>query len=162
MDPKGSGKQIFDPNANLTRGEFATLLYNLEGKPDVTYLGTFTDVPERAYYAKPIQWLYNNKIAAGVGNGLFRPNENITREQIAMILYSYTKYKGGNMTADASLLERFYDVDKISSWAKEAMAWAVTQKVINGTGEANPKLNPKQSALRCECAAIIKNYLEKQ
>ena len=161
-DPKGSGKLIFDPDANLTRAEFATILYKMEGKPDVAFSHTILDVKNQsAWYAKPVHWVYEQNIAAGYPNGNFGVADAITREQLAQMLYKYAKLKGYKTTYSDNSLERFGDTGKISNWAVEAMKWATSNGVMNGSAHEVPLLNPKGNATRAECAAMIKSLYEK-
>ena len=161
-DPNGSGKSIFDPNANLTRAEFATVLYKMEGKPAVAFNNEILDVKNKsAWYAKPVHWVYEQNIAAGYPNGNYGVADMITREQLALMLYKYAKLKGYTTSYSDTALNRFGDVDKISSWAIEAMKWATTNGVMNGSAHEVPLLNPKGYATRAECASMIKSLLEK-
>ena len=160
-DPNGSGKMIFDPNANLTRAEFATILYNIENKPDVAFTHEILDVKDlSAWYAKPVHWVYEQNIAAGYPNGYFGIADAITREQLAQMLYKYAKLKEYTIEYREDSLERFGDTGKISNWAVEAMKWATSIVVINGSAHEIPLLNPKGNATRAECAAMIKNLIE--
>ena len=161
-DPKGSGKLIFDPNASLTRAEFATLLYSMEGKPAVSFNHTILDVKNNsAWYAKPVHWVYENNIAAGYPNGNYGVADPITREQLALMLYKYAKLKEYKTTYSENSLDRFGDTNKISNWAVEAMKWATSNGVMNGSAHEVPLLNPKGNATRAECAAMIKSLFEK-
>jgi len=167
-DPENDGKQIFDPNGTITRAEFATVLYNMSLKPDVDFVNIFPDVQdESAWYAKPILWLYSKEIASGYGNGYFGVSDPITREQMALMLYKYSIYQNSmydrlDMSYREDALQRFGDVDKISSWADTAMKWAVSQGAICGSAHEVPLLNPKGNATRAECAAMIKNLFGKE
>ena len=156
MTGNSSGK--FCPNAQITRGEFVTILYSMAGKPGATYYSVYDDVKSSAYYAIPVMWATNNGIAAGTGGGRFRPNSNVTREQIAVMLYKYAKLNGCNMTTNSNALNSFLDKGQVSSYATEAMKWAVTQKIISGNG--NGKLSPQGSATRAECATMIASFLQ--
>ena len=161
-DPNGSGKLIFDPNANLTRAEFATILYNMEGKPDVAFSHMILDAKNQsAWFAKPVHWVYEQNIAAGYPNGNFGVADPITREQLALMLYKYAKLKGYKTTYSDNSLDRFGDTNQISSWAVEAMKWATANGVMNGSAHEVPLLNPKGNATRAECAAMIKKLFEK-
>ena len=161
-DPNGSGKMIFDPNANLTRAEFATILYSMENKPGVDYSHEILDVKDlSAWYAKPVHWVYEQNIAAGYPNGYFGIADAITREQLAQMLYKYAKLKEYTTEYREDSLERFGDTGKISNWAIEAMKWATSNGVMNGSAHEIPLLNPKGNATRAECAAMIKSLIEK-
>ena len=128
------------------------------GKPEVSYESIFTDVSESAYYALPTIWAYKNGITAGTGNGKFSPHKNITREQLAVMLYKYACIKDYDVTINGNALNGYTDKDKVSSYAQEAMKWAVTQGIISGKGEI---LDPQGNATRAECAAMIMRLLQK-
>ena len=154
----GNSSKKFVPNGNISRGEFTTVLYSMAGKPGTSYQAYYPDVKQNAYYAIPITWATNNGIVAGVGGGRFRPNSSVTREQIAVMLYAYAKKNGFNLGINANALNGFSDKGQVSSYATEAMRWAVTQKIISGTGSG--KLSPKGEATRAQCAAMIKTFLD--
>ena len=150
----------FVPNKALTRAEFVTVLFNKENAPAQTYKKTFSDVPQGQWYTNAVMWAVNKKITAGVGGGKFGTNTTITREQLATMLYSYAKeVKKVKMTSSSTALNGFSDKSKISSWAMDAMKWAVTNKIMNG--KAAKVLDPKGQATRAECAQMIKNYCDK-
>ena len=150
----------FSPTQNLTRGMMARILYNLEGSPDLSdeNLGyPFADVPGDAWYADGVYWARQNGIVDGYGNNTFGPEEPITREQMAAILYNYAKFKGEDMTATTDLTS-FADDEKVSGWAVYAMKWAVAEKLIQGS---NNSLNPLGTATRAEVAQLFMNLLER-
>ena len=160
MSGKGKtddGKIVFDPNGMITRGEFATVLYNFEGRPQVYYKKNFSDVPDGQWYTMPVTWAYNCGIVSGYG-AKFGVNDKITREQLAQILYAYAKIRKYSTTADLVAIEKFADAGKVSSWATNAMNWAVTNKIMSGKGT---NLDPLGYATRAECAAMIKNFCER-
>ena len=160
-DPKGSGKLIFEPNANLTRAEFATVLYSMENKPAVAFSNEIKDVKNKSvWYAKPVHWVYEQNIASGYPNGNFGVADQITREQLALMLYKYAKLKGYKTSYNDNSLTKFGDSDMISSWAIEAMKWATSNGVMSGSAHEVPLLNPKGYATRSECAAMIKKLFE--
>ena len=156
-----NGNLYFAPNDPITRAEFATVLYNKEGKPDVEYTEQFGDVKDGKWFTKPVMWVFRSNIAKGYGNNLFGVSDNITREQMAQMFYAYARFKGYDMNVDGVELDRFADPDQVSSWAVTAMKWATSRGVINGTGDEIPKLNPLGSATRAECAAMIRNFVQK-
>lgn len=158
----GKSEDTFDPNGNLTRAEFATVLYSLAGKPDVTYTSQFTDVPDKQWFTKPVMWAYENGIVSGYGNGSFGTNDKITREQLAIMLYKYAQQKSYHLDITDGVLDSFSDKASVSSWATKSVQWAVTQGVISGKGSAgsNYRLDPVGNATRAECAAMIKKLLE--
>jgi len=155
MSGKGNGQ--FDPAGNLTRAEFVTTLYSMEEKPVVSYKNTFSDVPNGEWYTNSVLWANQIDIASGYGNGKFGVSDNITREQLAMMVYKYAvEVCGYEPESTEDILLGFSDANKVSSWAVKAMEWAVTNGIISGTGDN--RLNPQGNALRCECAQILKSF----
>ncbi len=160
MNGKGDiipGKIKFDPNGTLLREEFAQVLYNIESNPTVTYSERFPDVPNNEWYTNAVIWAAENNIVAGYNNGKFGKGDNITREQLAVMLYKYATQKGYDITARADL-STFGDYDKISEWALKEMQWANANGIVNGTGS---NLEPGGYATRAQCAAMISNFLNK-
>ncbi|MCI8922276.1 MAG: S-layer homology domain-containing protein [Acutalibacter sp.] len=152
----GTGPSTFDPEGGMTRGMFVTVLAN---KTDGFVAGrykesTFADVAAGQWYAPPVGWASQNKLVGGVGNGRFAPNDSVTREQIAKILYDYAQQTGNDTSADESSLQGFGDAGKVSSWARQAMAWATTHRVIKGDGG---RLDPQGTATRAQVAQIFYN-----
>ncbi|MBQ4561339.1 MAG: InlB B-repeat-containing protein [Clostridia bacterium] len=145
----------FAPNATVTRGQFVTLLGRLHGVTDVKGSLPFKDTSSKHYYYKYLVWAYNNKIVAGTSADKFSPNAHITREQLCVMLYNYEKYKGTQGVFSDRLLSDYSDSTNISSWAREAMAWAVYNRVISGS---DGKLLPRNNATRAQAAVIIKNH----
>ena len=154
----GTSATKFAPNALLTRAMLVTILYRNEGEPAVSG-DAFADVKADAWYANAVKWAKENAIVNGVSNTAFAPDANITREQIAAIMFRYATYKAANTSAAEGKLSAFADADKVSSYAKEAFNWAVDTGLINGKG-ANT-LAPKDNATRAEIAAILHRYLTK-
>ena len=160
MNGKGEGR--FAPLDRITRGEFATVLYNKENKPQTDYRAIFSDIAEDKWYTRPVMWAFDRKIVKGYGDtGVFGVSDDITREQMAQMLYAYAKNKGYELAADPSALGRFGDTALVSTWAQPAMRWAVTRGVLSGTGDDIPLLNPQGKTTRAECAALIRNLIEK-
>ena len=153
----GTGATKFAPSANLTRGMIAQVLYNLESKPDSTS-AAFNDVAAGQWYADAVNWAAANDIVSGYGDGTFGPENNITREQMALILYRYAVFKGYDVSAKGDL-NAFTDGATVSAWAKEAMTWAVGSKLLSGKG--NGILDPTGTATRAEVAQILQNFCEK-
>ena len=154
----GTSATTFSPNMKLTRGMLVTILHNMEGKPYVAGKCKFPDVQNtQEYYYNAIKWASSNKIVSGYNNGKFGPNDNITREQLAVILWKYSKYKGTYKTVKADY-SKFTDSKNISSFAKEGMNWAVGAGVITGS---NKKLNPQGYATRSEAVSMIYKYCTK-
>lgn len=148
----GVGNDRFAPNSNLTRAMFAQILYNKAGKP-AAGASTFTDVAAGQWYADAVSWAAAQGVVNGIGNGMFGPNNNITREQLAVMLYRYA----GSPAVTGSVTG-FNDAGQISSYAKDAMAWATTNGVMNGKGDG--RLDPKGLATRAEVAQMMQNYFK--
>ena len=153
----GVSAETFAPNATLTRGMIVTILYRMENKPAVTGASKFTDVDANEWYGAPVAWAAGNGIVTGYSETTFGPNDPVTREQLAAILYRYAVYKGMSAVTLEQNPSRFTDTDQISAYAVPAMNWAVGKGLING---ADGKLSPKASATRAQVAAIIHRYLE--
>ena len=146
----------FRPSETLTRAMIVQILYNLEGKPAVNGTDSFTDTDDSAWYAKAIAWAQQNGVAAGYGGGKFVPDDNVTREQTAVILYNYCKLKGYDLTEGS--IESFTDADAVSNYAKEEIRWAVGNGVIKGMEDGT--LRPRSTATRAEIAQMIKNFAD--
>ena len=151
----GYSSGTFGPNDNLSRAQFAQILFNKEGRPVVNYLLQYSDVAEGAWYTEAIRWATSQGIVGGYGNGMFGPNDNITREQLAVMLW---RYAGSPAATDKEL--HFTDADKASGYALEALRWAVENGVMSGKGGGI--LDPKGLATRAQTAQMLKNYLEGQ
>ncbi len=153
----GTSDTTFSPNDPMTRGMLVTVLYRAEGRPSASAKTQFPDVDSSKYYAKAISWASKENLVSGYSNGNFGPEDSITREQIAKILYRYAEYCGYDVSASASLAS-FDDDEAVSSYAVKYMKWAVAEGFIQGS---NNKLNPKGNATRAEIAAILKRFVEK-
>ena len=147
----------FEPYANLTRAQVATILYALEGKPANTN-NAFTDVAASDWYYAPVNWCAAQGIVAGTGDGMFEPNRNVTREELATMLRSYAGYFGGD-TATTTDIAGYADATSVSSWAVEPVAWAVAKGIM--TGRPGNLLAPQGTATRAEMAVMMKNFCEK-
>ena len=131
----GYGGDLFGPNDELSRAQFCQIIYNMEDQPTVTGSSAFTDVADGAWYANAVTWAAENGIVGGYGGGLFGPEDNITREQFAAILYRYAQAKGYGTTASFDL-SAYGDVSDVSAWAISAMQWACGTGVIMGVTES--------------------------
>ena len=151
----GTGETVFEPTMELDRAMAAQLFYNLEGKPAVTGDSTFTDVTSGHWAVDAITWAAQNDIVAGIGGGLYDPDSNVTREQFAVMLYKYARFKGYDLTA-AGDLTQFPDAGSISSWAETALSWANGKGLING--HENGTIDPKGSTIRAQAASIMANF----
>ena len=151
----GTSDTTFSPNASTTRGMIVTVLHRMDGEPAVTAASAFVDVASGAYYADGVAWAYANGIASGYGNGKFGPQDKITREQLAAILYRYAAYRGCDVTP-ATTLDAFSDASGVSGYAIAPMRWAVASGLISGKG--NGILDPKGNATRAQVAVILTRF----
>ena len=151
----GTGETTFEPGMLLDRAMAAQLFYNLEGKPAVTGDSTFTDVTSGHWAVDAITWAAQNDIVAGIGGGLYDPDSNVTREQFAVMLYKYARFKGYDLTATGDLTQ-FPDADAISSWAETALSWANGNGLINGNEDGT--LAPDGTATRAQAASILAQF----
>ena len=154
----GTADNTFSPKANTTRGMVVTVLYRLENQPS-TSAASFTDVASGAYYANAVAWANANGIVSGYGSGKFGPNDKVTREQLAAILYRYAQYKKYDVSVgeDTNILS-YDDAQSISSYAIPAIQWACGADVV--TGKSGSKLDPKGNATRAEVAAMLMRFCE--
>ena len=148
----GVNEETFSPSTPMTRGMLAVVLHNLEGNPDASYQGGFSDVTGSAWYAEAVQWASEKKVVTGLSDGVFAPDSPITREQLVVMLYRYM----GEPAVSGSSLGRFSDSGTVSDWAAQAMSWAVANGVVNGS---NGALNPQGSATRAEVAQMLMNFV---
>ncbi|MBQ7871491.1 MAG: S-layer homology domain-containing protein, partial [Oscillospiraceae bacterium] len=149
---KGMSDTEFAPNGTLTRGMMVTVLYRLAGEPEVTEASSFTDVAADAWYADAIAWAQAEGIVNGITETTFAPNQAVTREQIAAILWRAAGQPESEMDLSA-----FADADQISAYAREAMEWACEQGIF--IGDAG-KLDPKADATRAQFAVIMLRTLD--
>jgi hypothetical protein len=154
---QGTSATTFAPNVNTTRAMIVTVLYRLENEPMVGGTNTFEDVADGQWYTKAITWAQQNKIVEGYNETTFGPNDNITREQMAAILYRYAKYKGYDVSVgeDTNILS-YEDALEVSEYAITAMQWACGAGLIKGTSDST--LSPKTGATRAQVAAIIHRF----
>lgn len=163
---KGMTATKFEPNGQMTRAQAVQILYNYEtekyGAPtEVTGALSFTDVPDGKWYKTAVDWASANGIVNGMGNNKFEPNRNVTREQFAKIMGEYMKKKAPDkyQPGTEDTLAQFSDSGRVANFAKDYMAWAVHNGIINGTKDGGKiTLNPKGNTKRCEAAAIIRRY----
>ena len=154
----GTGAYRFAPNAQLTRAMIVTILYRMDGSPAMSGASDFKDVDSNKWFAKAVAWAAANGIVNGYGSGRFGPNDPVTREQLAAILYRYTAYRKASTASNGDNLASFSDLGTVSGYALESMNWAVGAGLLKG---ANGKLDPKANATRAQVAAIIHRYLER-
>ena len=152
---KGLSETIFAPGDTLDRAMLATVLHRMGGGPAVTYKPTFADVPEGEWYSDAVIWASDNGIVEGYGGGTFGPRDNITREQMATMLHRFANHMGYDLSGPAEL-PNFSDAHSISDWAQGAMKWCVAAGYIKGRDNAT--LDPRSTATRAECAAILRRF----
>lgn len=152
----GVSEDEFAPQMKLTRAMMVSVLANLEGAASSDN-NAFSDVPDNAWYADAVNWAATVGVTNGFEDGTFRPNDSLTREQMAAMLYNYAAYKGYDLTAVGDL-SQFADADQISAWAEDVVSWAVGADILHGMG--NDMLSPTGTATRAEVAAVLANYCE--
>lgn len=152
----GVGGGNFAPDETLSRGMVVTVLYALEEAGAQKTEGLFSDVAGDAWYAQGTAWAVKSGIVSGYGDGQFGPDDAITREQLALMLYRYAQYMKLSTGAGASL-NAFGDKEAVSSWAQQAMSWAVSAGILGGTPEGN--LNPGGTATRAEAAVMVSQFV---
>ena len=150
----GTSATTFEPNTTLSRAMVAQILYNLEGQPTVTGESTFTD-SNTHWAAKAIAWAQKTGVVSGYGNNTFRPNQAVTREELAQMLYNYAEYKQYDLTASGDLIA-FPDGNNVQGWAKTAMSWANGNQLINGFEDDT--LRPGGDSTRAQAASILMNF----
>ena len=156
----GTGNTTFEPNGMVTRAQIVQILYAKEGKPLVTSINPFTDIPENKWFSAAVLWSNKNSIVAGYPDKSFHPNQPVTREQLITIMYKYASFKEFNISAEISSrekLEKYPDYGQISNYAKTSMAWALDKGILSGT---NKGIEPKGTANRAQMAVIMKAFCE--
>lgn len=159
----GTGAGTFSPGMNCSRAQIVQILYNLSGdKTDYSrYYLPFTDVAPGAWYYDAVAWAYFNNVVSGTSETTFAPNDVITREQMAVILYGYTAEYAPEFTGNAASLDTFPDAGSVANWAYAAMSWAVGNGLISGMGSGGVSyLAPQGSATRAQASAIIMRYCQ--
>lgn len=156
----GTTAITFSPQLSMTRGMFVTVLYRLAGKPAVSTASAFSDVGSPAlYYYNAVVWADSNEVVTGYDDGKFHPDNPITREQMAVIMYRYAAYAGyGTVPGNTTVFDSFPDKGSVSPYALEAVKWATFNGLINGS---DGKLLPKSMASRAQVAQIILNFCQK-
>ncbi len=157
----GMSEKIFAPDGTMTRAMFVTVLSRMEGIDAAQYSGSsFTDVAAGQWYSAAIEWASQNGIVLGVGDDRFDPDAQVTREQMAAIMYRYANYqKIDTSGGDTSKFDTFTDKALVSDWAKDAMIWTTSSEIIHGMGDGT--LAPQSSSTRAQVAQIVMNYGQK-
>lgn len=155
----GFSEDTFGPNAALSRAQLCQILYNMEGRPAVTGSGSFSDLADGAWYTDAVTWAASKGIVDGYGGGLFGPDDNITREQLASILYRYAQARGDDVSVgeDTNILS-YSDAADVAEYAVSAMQWACGAGVITGISES--ALAPRGEATRAQTAAMLMRFCE--
>lgn len=151
----GMSSTRFGGELNTTRGQIVTILWRLTGEPRATKRNPFNDVSSSQYYYDAISWAYDAGVVDGFDAHTFKPDQNVTREQLAAILYRYAEYMNLS-TSGSAYLAKYRDADKIANWAYDAMAWANYHGLINGTSAT--RIDPKGYATRAQIAAILHRF----
>lgn len=152
---QGISSNTFSPSGTFTRGMIVKVLGDMAGIRKEDYPGSrFSDVRPGQWYAPYVEWAVENDIAEEVSNGKFAPNQDVTREEMAVIFYHYAEYSGAELTVRAGLLEQFSDGQRVVKSARYAMEWAVTHKVFQGSGGG---LDPQGNISRAQVAQLLYN-----
>ena len=156
----GTSGSAFSPEGTTTRGQIVTILWRLSGSPVVNYLMDFDDVDPAAYYAEAIRWATSEGIAGGYGGGVFGPDDPITREQLAVMLYRYAQHEGYDVSIgeDTNILS-YADAFTVSEYAVSALQWACGAGIISGTGDGST-LTPQGEATRAQVATVLMRFCE--
>lgn len=154
---QGTGNSKFSPDVALTRGMLVTILWRLDGEPAAQGGATFSDVAIGKYYEAAVAWAAENEIVTGVGNGKFKPEDNVSRQDMVVIMTRYAAYRGLTVTGDMSLIEGYSDFGQISTYAQEAFAWAYQAEIIYGTSKT--ALSPQGNATRAQFAAVLQRFI---
>lgn len=151
----GGGK--FEPDRQLTRAEFVTMLYRMASKPAANTAAAFADVPAGVWYQDALNWAAEKGYVNGTGTNTFSPNGRITRQEVVTILFRYSGSQSSAETMFAAIYDsQFTDSDEIAPWAKSAVYWAIYNSVINGT--TGTTISPTGTATRAQVAAILVRY----
>ncbi len=153
----GTSENTFSPYLETSRASITTIIYSLEGKPACNGQNEFNDVKAGEWYSEAIAWGYENGIVFGYGDGTFKPEQNITRQEFCTILHHYAKYKGYDVSKSSKLLD-FTDGKDVSNWALEQVKWTVGTEIMNGKG--NGILDPKGFATRAEVCVMMLNFMD--
>ncbi len=153
---RGMSETTFGPNETMDRAQLVTILHRLVGEMEPTTSVTFEDVPADAYYAKAVAWAYENGIVVGKDATHFAPKEAVTREQMVVFLARFAQCLGVTIPEGATI-EGFEDADQVSSYAVDAMAWAIENGLIQGMSDG--KLAPKGTSTRAQIATVLMRFI---
>lgn len=155
---KGTSDKEFSPEMPIPRAMFVTILYRIEHEPKTNIENAFTDIQANEYYADAVIWAKENNIVNGVSDTEFAPENNITREQMAAMLYRYATYKGIEQAALSKDTLHYSDLDEISDYAVKAVEYCSEKGIMQG--KANSSFAPKDNATRAETAAVLQRFME--
>lgn len=155
----GYDAKTFGPNDNLSRAMVAQLFFNMEGQPAGDYADIFPDVADGKWYHNAITWAYEHGVVSGYGDGLYRPEQDVTREELVQIFCNYAKAKGWSEGTRIADLTKFVDHQDIASWHEVAVSWGVGSELLGGKG--GNVMAPKMAATRAEAAQMLMNFCEK-
>lgn len=155
---QGTSETTFAPNTAMTRGMLVTVLYRLDGERKGDAAASFTDVAQDAWYTDAVAWGAENKVVEGLGNDTFAPTANITREQLAAMVYRYAKTLGYGYEGEWASHLDFNDTEKVSDWSLEAVNWLVDNGVL--TGKPGQLLDPQGNATRAEVATVLERFVK--
>ncbi len=152
----------FEPETKVSRAMVASIIYRIAGnEEEVEYQGTFSDVPEGKWYTTAIEWCAKNGLASGKGDGIFDPDGNVTRQELAVFFYKLAEFLGNDVSGRAEL-DSFADAKTVPAWSKDYLAWAVDAGIISGQAEnGKTSLNPTAGAMRSELASILTRFMGK-
>lgn len=146
----------FGPGEKLSRAQFATILHRMAGTPAPAYnMGSFPDVPEGQFYTEASVWAREAEVISGYNDGRFGPSDNITREQMAVMMFRYANMLQLDVSERGNLGD-FPDASKVSGFAWDALEWAVGKGLITGD---QGRVNPRGTADRAQCATIIMRFM---
>ena len=154
---QGTASGQFSPQAAMDRGMLVTVLWRLAGEPDAGSGSVFSDIAPDAWYSDAVAWASSEGIVNGISQSLFKPADHVTREQVAAFLYRFAQWKGITSGQGSGSLQDFRDGSQVSSWARDAMAWAVACGIISGKDAAT--LDPQGQATRAEVAAMLERFM---
>ena len=154
---RGVSETEFDPDSNMTRAMLVTVLYRLENTAEKVYNNIFRDVVSDEWYTDAVAWAAANGVVKGVNETEFAPNDNITREQMAAVIYRYAELKEYDITGSCDI-SQFADADTVSDWALDAIKWTNAAELVKGTSDTT--LSPQDTATRAQVAAILMRFCE--
>lgn len=154
----GVGEGYFAPEVTVQRSMAVTILHRLAGSPEPESKANFTDVAEGTWYTDAVNWAFENGIVEGMGGGLFAPEQNVSREQLATMIYRYEKFTGGGFQDAWAFLLDYVDRDSISDWAYESVCWMTMNSVMSGM--PGKIFAPGETATRAQLATMLANYIE--